>query len=337
MAPMTRARAVDAALPHPRAADYYGQRASAGLIITEGCQVSPQGTGYVRTPGIYSPAHIQAWEPVCRRVRAVGGTIFLQLWHVGRISHPDLTGGELPVAPSAIAADAEAFTAAGPRKTPVPRALGTHEVRSIVEQFERAARYAKRAGFDGVELHGANGYLLDQFLRDGANRRTDIYGGSATNRARLPLEIAEAVVAVWGAERVSYRISPHFSMLSMSDSNPMETFSVLVQSLSALKLGFLHVIEPIGGAAAVPEARHLAPSLRKLFHGALILNGGYLAATAETALLSGAADLISFGMPFIANPDLVNRFAVGAPVARVDASTLYEGEERGYIDYQTLY
>jgi N-ethylmaleimide reductase len=336
MAPMTRARAVEGALPHPRAADYYAQRASAGLIITEGSQISPQGAGYARTPGIYSHEHIGAWERVCRKVHASGGKIFLQLWHVGRISHPDVTGGEVPVAPSAIAADAEVFTASGLQKTPVPRALATHEIRSIVDQFERAARYAKRAGFDGVELHGANGYLLDQFLRDGANQRTDLYGGDAANRARLPLEVAEAVIGVWGGDRVSYRISPHFSMLSMADSNPLQTFSVLARSLSALGLGFLHVVEPVDGMGSIPESQRLAPHLRESFRGALILNGAYSAATAEAALVSGAADLISFGMPFIANPDLVERIAVRAPLAGTDAATLYAGEERGYIDYPTL-
>lgn len=336
MAPMTRARAVEGALPHPRAADYYAQRASAGLIVTEGAQVSSHGAGYVRTPGMYCASQAQAWSQVARKVHVLGGTIFLQLWHVGRVSHPDVTGGELPVAPSAIAADAEAFTAHGPKKTPVPRALATHEIRSIVEQFERAARYAKEAGFDGVELHGANGYLLDQFLRDGANQRTDVYGGSATNRARLPLEIAEAVSGVWGPGRVSYRISPHFSAHSMSDSNPLETFSILVRSLSALKLGFLHLIEPVGGKGEIPESQRLAPHLRELFSGALILNGGYSAATAEAALASGTADLISFGMPFVSNPDLVRRFRVGAVLAGADSSTLYAGEEHGYIDYPTL-
>lgn len=333
MAPMTRARAGEGGMPHPRAADYYAQRASAGLIITEGSQVSAQAVGYIGTPGCHSPEQIAAWNGVCEAVHRAGGRIFLQLWHVGRISHPDLLGGELPVGPSPLRADAEAFTPTGPKPTPTPRALEASETPGIVAQFERAARNAKQAGFDGVEIHGANGYLLDQFLRDGANQRGDAYGGSIANRARLPLEVTEAVIGVWGAERVSYRISPHFAQLSMSDSDSAATFGHFVRELARLRLGFLHLVEPIAGPAEVALSRRLAPALRELFDGVLVLNGGYSAPLAERALLAGAADLISFGAPFIANPDLVERFACGASLSAVDPATMYGGDEKGYVDY----
>ncbi len=338
MAPMTRARAIDGDdVPHPQASLYYSQRAGAGLIITEGSQISRRGAGYIRTPGIYSPKQIEAWSDVCRSVHSAGGRIFLQLWHVGRVSHPDVIDGEMPVAPSAIAAEGEAFTRAGPKKLPVPRALETHELSGIVTEFENAAWNAKAAGFDGVELHGANGYLLDQFLRDGSNHRQDAYGGSVENRARLPLEITEAVIGVWGAERVGYRIAPHFSAYSMSDSNPANTFSYLAAALSALRIGYLHVVEAVAGPAAPPpEAQRLTPVLRAKFSGTLMVNGGYDAVTAERVCLEGRADLISFGVPFLANPDLPARFAVSADLNTPDASTFYQGEARGYIDYPSL-
>jgi N-ethylmaleimide reductase len=218
MSPMTRSRAVDGNVPNPLAETYYVQRASAGLIITEATQVSPQGVGYIRTPGIHSAEQVAGWKAITDAVHRVGGTIFAQVWHVGRISHPDFHGGELPVAPSAIAADGEVFTARGKTRMVTPRALETHEIPGIVAQFKRAAENAKTSGFEGVELHGANGYLLDQFLRDGTNRRTDAYGGSIQNRARFPLEVTEAVIDVWGPSRVGYRISPSGTFNSMSDS-----------------------------------------------------------------------------------------------------------------------
>jgi N-ethylmaleimide reductase len=244
MAPMTRSRALDGNVPNPLSATYYAQRASAGLIVSEGTQVSWQGIGYVRTPGIHTPEQRAGWKNITDAVHAAGGRIFAQLWHVGRVSHPSFHDGALPVAPSAIAADGEVFTSTGPTKMVAPRALETGELPGIVEQFRQAAEVARAAGFDGVEIHGANGYLLDQFLRDGSNRRTDAHGGSVGNRARLPLEVTEAVAGVWGPGRVGYRVSPNFSMQSMSDSNPVETFSYLAREFSALKLGYLHVMEP---------------------------------------------------------------------------------------------
>jgi N-ethylmaleimide reductase len=253
MSPMTRSRALGGNVPNPIATTYYAQRASAGLIVTEATQVSPQGVGYIRTPGIHSPEQVAGWRKITEVVHRAGGTIFAQLWHVGRVSHPDFHCGELPVAPSAIAPEGEVFTTRGMTKIATPRALETHEIPGIVAQFKLGAENAKAAGFDGVELHGANGYLLDQFLRDGANRRTDAYGGNIQHRARFPLEVAEAVMGVWGASRVGYKISPNGTVYSMSDSEPIRTFSYLATELDRLGLGYLHVTEPIAGKAAVPS------------------------------------------------------------------------------------
>jgi N-ethylmaleimide reductase len=337
MSPMTRSRALDGNVPNPIAVTYYAQRASAGLIVTEATQVSPQGVGYVRTPGIHSHEQVAGWRKITDAVHRAGGTIFAQLWHVGRISHPDFHDGELPVAPSAIAPDAEVFTQRGKTKIGTPRALETHEIPGIVAQFRHGAESAKAAGFDGVELHGANGYLLDQFLRDGANRRTDAYGGSIQNRARFPLEVAEAVVGVWGASRVGYKISPNGAFHSMSDSDPIGTFSHLATELDPLGLGYLHVTEPIAGPAAAPAgvARAL-PVLRNIFKGTVIANGSYDALSGSAAVAIGEADLIAFGVPFLANPDLPLRYLRRAPLNTPDPATFYAGEEKGYTDYPAL-
>jgi len=335
MAPMTRARAVGDGLPHDAAGTYYTQRASAGLIITEGSQISYQARGSIRTPGIHTDAQVKRWIAVTEAVHAAGGRIVLQLWHVGRASHPDFQDGGLPIAPSALPVEGDAFTAEGLKPIPVPRALETTEMQGIVDQYAQAARRAREAGFDGVEIHGANGYLLDQFLRDGSNQRADRYGGSVENRARLPLEVAEAVVAEWGVEKVGYRVSPAFSMYSMSDSDRAATFGYLAGALSG-KIGYLHVIEPIAGPAEVPHAERITPLLRKKFEGTLIANGGYDQASAERAISGGGADLVAFGVPFIANPDLPRRFAEGAPLAQPDPESIYEGEENGYVDYPLL-
>jgi N-ethylmaleimide reductase len=337
MAPMTRSRAVLGNIPSPLAITYYTQRASAGLIITEGSQVSPQGVGFYRTPGIYTGEQVAGWTKVTNSVHRAGGKIFLQLWHVGRMSHPDFLGGELPVAPSALSVGEEIHTPTDKKTIPVPRALELHEIPGIVEQFRNGAEHAKAAGFDGVEIHGANGYLLDQFLRDSSNRRTDRYGGSMENRARLPLEVTEAVVDVWGAKRVGYRMSPHFSAHAMSDTHPSETFAYLAQELNRLGLGYIHFMEAIGGRLGVvaPEKR-FAPLIRKKFDGALMLNGGYDAKTGNAAIDDGLADLISFGVLFLANPDLPERFRRGSPLNKDDMATYYTGEEKGYTDYPSL-
>jgi N-ethylmaleimide reductase len=334
MSPMTRSRALAGEVQNPLAATYYAQRASAGLIVTEATQVSRQGVGYVRTPGIHSDAQVAGWRAVTEAVHRAGGKIFAQLWHVGRISHPDFHDGALPVAPSAIAADGEVFTSRGRTKMVAPRALEANELPGIVAQFEKGARNAKTAGFDGVELHGANGYLLDQFLRDGTNARTDAYGGSIRNRARFPLEVTEAVVSVLGADRVGYKISPNGAFNSMSDSDPMATFSYLTEELEKLHIAYLHATEGVTGPMAPPAGtKRAAPVLREKFSGTLILNGGYDAQSAEAAIARGEADLIAFGVPFLANPDLPARYAGRAPLNAPDQATFYAGEAKGYIDY----
>lgn len=338
MAPMTRCRAIEENIPNPLAVTYYAQRASAGLIITEGSQVSPHGVGYVRTPGIHLPEQVAGWKKVTDAVHKEGGKIFLQLWHVGRVSHPDFLGGELPVAPSALPFEGEIHTPKGKKKFVTPRALEPDEIPGIIEQFRNGARNAKAAGFDGVEIHGANGYLLDQFLRDGSNKRTDKYGGSLQNRVRLPLEVTEAVVSVWGAGSVGYRISPHFLNYSMSDTNPRQTFSYLAEELNNIRIGYLHMIEPVGGRmGSIAKDARLAPIIRNIFKGTLILNGGYDARSGNEAIEKGEADLISFGVLFLANPDLPMRFMKNAPLNSADVATFYVGEEKGYIDYPELF
>lgn len=337
MSPMTRSRALDGNVPNSLAATYYAQRASAGLIITEAAQVSPQGVGYIRTPGIHSAEQVTGWKTITDTVHRAGGKVFAQLWHVGRVSHPDFHDGALPVAPSALPVEGEAFTTRGRTKLVTPRALETAELPGIVAQFRTAAENAKAAGFDGVELHGANGYLLDQFLRDGANRRTDAYGGSIENRVRFPLEVVDAVVGVWGPQRVGYKLSPYFSGYSMSDSNPLETFSFIAAELSKRGLLYLHVSEAVAGPMAAPAGtRRATPILRDAFDGALIANGGYDAHSGHAAIARGEADLVAFGVPFLANPDLPARYRKNAELNLPDQATFYAGEEKGYIDYPAL-
>ncbi|MCP3143583.1 alkene reductase [Pyxidicoccus xibeiensis] len=338
MAPMTRSRAVgDGNVPNPLAAPYYAQRASAGLLITEATQVSPQGVGYIRTPGMHSPEQVAGWRKVTEAVHAAGGILFAQLWHVGRVSHPDFHDGRLPVAPSAIGYEGEVFTFQGKKRVVTPRALETEELPGVVEQFRRAAENAREAGFDGVELHGSNGYLLDQFLRDGSNQRTDAYGGSIENRARFPLEMARAVVGVWGSERVGYRLAPQsFPYAGVTDSTPAETFTHMARELSRLGLGYLHVTEAVSGKDVPSPEQRISPLLRKAFQGAFIVNGGYDARTGEEAIALGEADLVAYGVPFLANPDLPERFRHEAALNPVDASTFFTGEEKGYTDYPTL-
>lgn len=327
MAPMTRSRAVGT-VPNDLMVTYYQQRASAGLIVTEATQVSPRGVGYPNTPGIHTEEQAAAWRKVTDAVHAAGGRIFLQLWHVGRISHPSMQpDGAPPVAPSAIAARGQIYTASGMQDLPVPRALELAEIPGVIAEFARGARLAKDAGFDGVEIHGANGYLLDQFLRDGSNQRTDAYGGSVENRARLLVEVTEAVAGVWGADRVGVRLSPTSNFNSMSDSNPRATFTHAAARLGALKVAYLHVIEPLG------QELRLAAELKQAFGGALMLNGGYRADTAEAVLAAGEAELISFGVPFIANPDLPRRFAEQLPLAEANPKLYYAPGAQGYIDY----
>jgi N-ethylmaleimide reductase len=337
MAPMTRNRAGPGNAPGPLNAAYYAQRASAGLIVSEATQVSPQGLGYPGTPGIHSVEQIAGWKLVTDAVHGAGGRIYLQLWHVGRISHPALQpGGALPVAPSAIAPAGNAWTLDGMKEYVTPRALETAEIAGIVEDYRRGAANARAAGFDGVELHGANGYLVDQFLRDKTNRRTDRYGGSAQNRARFLLEVTEAMAGVWGAERVGVRLSPTTPFNDMADSDPAATFAVAVGELNRFGLAYLHVVEPIAGdpapAGEMPDIRFF----RRLWRGPLIGNKGYDLARAQSVLRDGAADLVAFAALFLANPDLPERLRRGGPFNPPDRPTFYGGTAKGYTDYPTL-
>jgi N-ethylmaleimide reductase len=337
MAPLTRNRAVPPGMvPSPLAVEYYGQRASAGLLITEASQVSQQGQGYQDTPGIYSREQVAGWRKVTNRVHERGGRIFIQIWHVGRISHTSLQpNGGAPVAPSAIRAKGKTFVGGTFTDISEPRALTLEEIPGIVEDFRRGAVNALEAGFDGVEIHGANGYLLDQFAKDGTNQRTDAYGGSIENRVRLMLEVSKVVAAEAGPERTGIRISPVTPSNDVSDSNPQPLFDYIVDHLSALKLAYIHVIE---GATGGP--RDVAPfdygSLRKRFKGAYVANNGYDFELANKVLEANAADLIAFGKPFIANPDLVERLKRGAPLNAPDKATFYGGDAKGYTDYPVL-
>ena len=338
MAPMTRNRAGAGNTPTALNARYYAQRASAGLIVAEASQVSPQGVGYPGTPGIHSAEQIARWKLVTDAVHAAGGRIFLQLWHVGRISHPSLQpDGALPVAPSAIAPAGQAWTLEGMKPYVTPRALETSEIAGIVEQYRQGAANAKAAGFDGVEVHAAHGYLLDQFLRDKTNQRGDRYGGTAQNRARLVVEVMEAVASVWGAEQVGVHLSPtNLAFNDISDSDPANTFTTAVGALDSLGLGYLHLVEP-GPADPVGDGPRLdAKFFRPLWRTALVANKAYDLARANAVLQSGDADLISFATLFIANPDLPERLRRGGPFNQAERKTFYGGAAKGYTDYPAL-
>lgn len=336
MAPLTRNRAGVGLVPSEHAATYYAQRASAGLIITEATQISAQAQGYQDTPGLFTQAQIDGWRKVTDAVHAKGGKIFVQLWHVGRISHVDLQpGGAAPVAPSAIRAETKTFVNNGFHDVSAPRALELEEIPGIIEDFRQAAANAIAAGFDGVEIHGANGYLLEQFLKDGANQRTDAYGGSIENRARLLLEVTAVVAKQIGSERTGVRISPVSPANAISGSDPQEQYDYLVELLNGLNILYLHVVE---GATGGP--RDLTPfdyeALRRRFKNTYIANNGYSFQLASDHITENKADLIAFGRPFIANPDLVERLKTGATLAGLDPATIYGGGAKGYIDYPAL-
>ncbi|HEY8610101.1 MAG TPA: alkene reductase [Roseomonas sp.] len=337
MAPLTRSRALAGDVPRPSAVTYYAQRASAGLLITEATQVSDTAKGYAWTPGIYTEAQVAGWRPVTDAVHAKGGRIVVQLWHVGRISHPSLQPGNArPVAPSVVTPKGQAFTETGFQPHPEPRALETDEIAGIVADFAHAASMARKAGFDGVEIHGANGYLIDQFLRNGSNRRTDGYGGGIENRTRFLFEVVEAVTQAIGADRTGLRLSPVTPANDASDSDPAPLFRHAVEGLNRFNLAYLHMVEGATGGPRdiVPDFDFAA--LRKAFHGPYMANNGYDFAMADAALRDGRVDLIAFGRPFIANPDLVERMKAGAPLAAPDRATFYGGDERGYTDYPAL-
>lgn len=329
MAPMTRSRATnDEVAAGSIQAKYYAQRASAGLIVSEGTQISAEGVGYVATPGIHSDAQVAGWREVTDAVHAAGGRILAQIWHCGRISHEDFQDGAPPVAPSAIAAEGQTWTPQGQKPFSTPRALGTDEVARVVKDFAHAARRAKEAGFDGVQIHGANGYLVDQFLRDGSNKRTDRYGGSVENRVRFLTEVTAAVVDVWGAGRVSVRLSPKNSPFnSQSDSDPMATFAAAAKALADFPLAYLE-----GVTMGEPdEAVHTM--LKESFGGNYVANGGFDGATGARWVEEGRADAISYGSTFLANPDLPARFLNGDALNAPDQATFYQGGEKGYLDY----
>ncbi len=334
MAPLTRNRAdEDTLAPTDLAVEYYRQRASAGLIITEATQISQQGQGYMQTPGIYSDAQVEGWSRVTDAVHKEGGRIFLQLWHVGRVSHISLQpNGDSPVAPSPLAANTKTFLANGFASVSAPRALKSEEIPGIVRDYLNAAENAKRAGFDGVEIHGANGYLIDQFLRDGSNHRHDAYGGSLENRARFAVEVTEAVLRVWEPSRVGFRISPVSTANDMRERDPASIFGYLVKCLNALGIGYVHCNE----SAPPEDADFDFAALRKLFGKAWIANFDYTAERAARAITAGNADLVAFGKLFIANPDLPARFAANAALNTPDQATFYGGGEKGYTDYPAL-
>lgn len=329
MAPLTRCRASEGRTPNALMRDYYVQRASAGMILSEATSVTPMGAGYPDTPGIWSEAQVDGWREITRAVHEAGGRILLQLWHVGRISHPTYLDGAPPVAPSAIAAQGHVSLLRPKQPYPVPRALEIDEIPGVVAAYRQGAENAKRAGFDGVEIHGANGYLLDQFLQDSANKRTDRYGGSIENRARLMLEVTDAAIDVWGAGRVGVHLAPRGDAQSMGDSDPKATFGYVARELGRRKIAFICAREHQG-----PDA--LGPYLKKEFGGAYIANEAYTRETAEAAIAAGEADAVAFGKLYIANPDLVERFTRGAALNEPKLETFYSKGPEGYVDYPTL-
>jgi 2,4-dienoyl-CoA reductase-like NADH-dependent reductase (Old Yellow Enzyme family) len=329
LAPLTRCRSSAGRVPNDLMREYYVQRASAGLILSEATSVSAMGVGYPDTPGIWSEEQVAGWKRITEAVHAAGGTMLLQLWHVGRISDPEYLGGALPLAPSAIAAKGHVSLMRPKRDYVVPRALELSEIPGIVAEYRRGAENAKRAGFDGVEVHGANGYLLDQFLQDGTNKRTDAYGGPIENRARLMLEAVDACIEVWGADRVGLHLAPRGDSHTMSDSNPLATFGYVAEQMGKRKLAFLCTREHQG-----PD--DISPELNNLFCGVLIANEAFTKETAEAAIESGQADAVAFGKPFIANPDLPERFRLNAPLNAQDPSTFYAQGPKGYTDYPRM-
>jgi len=328
-APLTRARAGAERIPNKLMAEYYAQRAAVGLIISEATSVTPMGVGYADTPGIWSAAQVDGWKLVTDAVHAAGGRMVLQLWHVGRISDPIFLNGALPIAPSAIAAAGHVSLVRPLKSFVTPRALALEEIPGIIEAYRVGAANAKRAGFDGVEIHGANGYLLDQFLQDKTNHRTDAYGGSIENRARLMLEVTDAVISVWGADRVGMHLAPRGDAHDMGDSNPLATFGHVARELGKRDIAFLCARESLG-------ANRIGPQLKAAFGGSYIANEGFTQATANQVLAASEADAVAFGVPMLANPDLLERFRQNAPLNQPDQSTFYAPGPKGYTDYPRL-
>jgi 2,4-dienoyl-CoA reductase-like NADH-dependent reductase (Old Yellow Enzyme family) len=331
MAPLTRMRAFDERSPGPMNVEYYAQRASAGLILSEATSITPQGVGYPNTPGLWSEHQVRGWTDVTKAVHAAGGRIVSQLWHVGRVSDPSFHDGKPPVAPSAIAPEGNVSVLRPQRPYAVPRALETDEIPGIVEDFRRGAVNAKRASFDAVEIHAANGYLFDQFLHDGSNKRTDRYGGPIENRARFLLEAVDALLAVWPADRIGVHLNLMSSSHSMQDSDPRALFSYVAEQLDARHLAFIFARESLDRGE-----QRIGLLVRRRFKGALIINEGLTKESAEQAIAKGEADAAAFGRPYIANPDLVERFRRNAPLNAVNAATIYSSDRTGYTDYPAL-
>ncbi|WNZ25809.1 alkene reductase [Leptolyngbya sp. NK1-12] len=338
MAPLTRGRAGAERIPNDLMLEYYALRAGAGLIITEATQISEQAAGWDQSPGIHTDAQVQGWQKITEAVHRQGGRIVLQLWHTGRASHPDFQpGGELPVSASAIAINGYSHTPKGKKPYLAPRPLQLDEIPGVVQQYATATRRAQDAGFDGVEIHAANGYLIDQFLKDGVNQRTDAYGGSIANRARFLLEVTEAVVNAWSSDRVGIKLSPsNHGYNDMRDSDPKATFTYVAEALNAFNLAFLDVFEPLPGHELAAEDDRYTPVIREAYNGVLVVGGGYDAELGEAAISNGEADLIAYGVPFIANPDLVERFRLGAALNSPDPTTFHARGEKGYLDYPLL-
>jgi N-ethylmaleimide reductase len=337
MSAMTRTRATEEGVPTDVMRDYYVQRASAGLIVTECTQVSTQAHGIIRAPGLHRADQIAAWRGVTDAVHAAGGRIYCQIWHCGRVAHPDMRGGEQPVGPSPIPATGDFFLPSGRVEFPVPRELRVDEMPDIVADFAQATRNARTAGFDGVELHGANGYLQDQFLEDGSNHRTDAYGGAVQNRARLMMETVTAMINAWSADRIGVRLSPSSYLYGVDDGNKLETFGFVVRALDALKVGYLCLLEPNAkDAERGVQIRNVAETFRPMTSVPIIVNTGFDKAKANAVLASGNADLVAFGVPYIANPDLVARLRGDATLNKPDPTTFYGIGPKGYTDYPVL-
>nr|WP_320119010.1 alkene reductase [uncultured Marinifilum sp.] len=337
MAPMTRNRAGEGDVPTDLMVKYYEQRSGAGIIITEASQISPQAKGYPATPGIYSKDQIDAWKKITKAVHRKSGKIFIQLWHVGRISHPDFHDGDLPVAPSAIKPAGQAFTYEGLKDFVKPRTLEISEIKNIVEDYRIAAKNAKESGFDGVEIHAANGYLIDQFLVDKTNKRTDEYGGSIENRSRFLFEILDAVTEILPSKKVGIRLSPSGLFNDMGDSNPVELFSFVIKKLDQYNLAYLHLIEPLMPIDEYPQLiKNVLNYYGKLYKGIRMINGGYTKESGNKAIQDGLVELVSFGVPYLANPDLEKRFELDADLNEANQDTFYGGNEVGYTDYPSL-
>ena len=336
MAPLTRSRASIDGVPTPMMTEYYRQRASAGLIITEATNISRQGTGYPFTPGIYTSEMIEKWKDVTAVVHEKGGKIFMQLWHVGRHSHPWYQkDSQLPVSASAILEDGSIKTPEGIKPTVRPRSLKKDEIRAIVAEYGQAAENALAAGFDGVEIHGANGYLIDQFIQDGTNIREDEYGGSIENRSRFLFEVVDEVAKRVGISKTGLRLSPSGIKMGMSDSDPLVTFTYVIEKLNAYELAYLHILEPLEDVGHLPHyLNEITPYFRKVYKGVLMTNGGFTGETGNETLKSGQADLIAYGKPFISNPELVEKFKSGAALTPWDATTFYTQGKEGYVDYE---